>query len=154
DLATGKVVQVLGRDGPVNPPRLAYAPDGKTLASAGRDLLIRLWDTAKGKELRQFRGPKALRWARAYHCRSGRSPTCWSGKVPGSGGETWLGIDAALKRGQRGLPGGSSLSKLLADRGLKRNRRTRPELTHTKILRWADRHHDETGTWPKKTSGP
>src|SRR5262245_13179558 len=61
---------------------------------------------------------------------------------------------AYRKRGQRGLPGGSSLSKLLADRGLKRDRRTRPELTHTKILRWADRHHDETGTWPKKTSGP
>jgi hypothetical protein len=94
-----------------------------------------------------------LGWARAHQQRTGRWPTYWSGKVAGSGGETWLGIDTALKRGQRGLPSGSSLSKLLADRGLKHNRKSRPELTHTKILRWADSYHDETGAWPKKTSG-
>jgi WD40 repeat protein len=35
---------------------LAFAPDGKTLASAGGDHLIRIWDVSSGKELRQLRG--------------------------------------------------------------------------------------------------
>jgi RNA polymerase sigma factor (sigma-70 family) len=33
---------------------LAYSPDGKTLASAGRGAIIQLWDPARGKEI--FRG--------------------------------------------------------------------------------------------------
>jgi len=35
---------------------VALAPDGKTLASGGDDRLIRLWETATGKELRTFAG--------------------------------------------------------------------------------------------------
>jgi WD40 repeat protein len=33
---------------------LAFAPDGKTLASTGNDRTLRLWDTAAGKELKSF----------------------------------------------------------------------------------------------------
>src|SRR5262249_2024081 len=36
---------------------LALAPDGRTLASAGRDGGIRLWDLAGGKEVRRFSDP-------------------------------------------------------------------------------------------------
>jgi WD40 repeat protein len=35
---------------------VAYSPDGKLLASAGDDCLIRVWDPATGKELRRLRG--------------------------------------------------------------------------------------------------
>jgi WD40 repeat protein len=35
---------------------LAWAPDGKTLASAGWDGTIRIWDAASGKQVRQCRG--------------------------------------------------------------------------------------------------
>src|SRR6266550_3617217 len=35
---------------------VAYAPDGKTVASAGDDNTIRLWDVATRKEIRSFTG--------------------------------------------------------------------------------------------------
>jgi WD40 repeat protein len=37
-------------------PRLAFSPDGQTLASAERDAVIRLWEVRTGKERCQFRG--------------------------------------------------------------------------------------------------
>ena len=35
-----------------------FSPDGKTLASAGADYFIRLWDVGTGKELRAFKEPR------------------------------------------------------------------------------------------------
>ena len=58
-----------------------------------------------------------LKWAGVYRQRTGRWPACRSPKViDGSSGETWLNVDQALRRGLRGLPGGSSLAILLAGR--------------------------------------
>src|SRR5262249_36753902 len=34
--------------------KVVYSPDSKTLASLGEDKMIRLWDVATGKELRQL----------------------------------------------------------------------------------------------------
>jgi hypothetical protein len=58
---------------------------------------------------------QVLAWAQAHHRRTGRWPTRKSGTVHDAPGSTWGAINAALERGGRGLPGGSSLSRLLRD---------------------------------------
>jgi hypothetical protein len=55
-----------------------------------------------------------LEWADAYHARNGRWPNAQTRKITGAIGETWTGVDLALRRGNRGLEGGSSLARLLA----------------------------------------
>jgi hypothetical protein len=67
-------------------------------------------------------------------------------------GQTWQGVNKALVRGLRGLPGGSSLARLLAERRGKRNPAQAPRLREAHILRWADRRR--TGRWPTPASGP
>jgi hypothetical protein len=67
--------------------------------------------------------------------------------------DTWRNIDAALYRGSRGLPGKSSLAKLLAERRGVRNHQNLPRLSERQILAWADAHHRRTGRWPYLTSG-
>jgi hypothetical protein len=53
------------------------------------------------------------RWARAHRERSGKWPTAASGPIPEAPGENWHAVNLALWQGLRGLPGGSSLAKLL-----------------------------------------
>ncbi len=96
---------------------------------------------------------RIIRWARAHRDRTGRWPGTNSGRIPGSGGETWNGVDQALRRGLRGLVPGSSLARLLGEEGLKGNPRSRLPLTISRILRWADIHREETGQWPRIASG-
>jgi hypothetical protein len=73
-------------------------------------------------EHRGVRNPKALpdlsvkrilESADAHYARHGRWPQVTSGPVEDAPGETWSGIEAALQRGNRGLPGGSSLARVL-----------------------------------------
>jgi WD40 repeat protein len=47
-------VELTGHRGPVR--TLAFAPDGKTLASGGQDNVIFIWDVQSGKALKQLRG--------------------------------------------------------------------------------------------------
>jgi hypothetical protein len=54
-----------------------------------------------------------LRWARAFHREHGKWPTVKSPGLAGDSGITWGAVHQALLQGYRGLPGGSSLSKLL-----------------------------------------
>jgi len=56
---------------------------------------------------------QVLAWARAYRVRNGRWPTASSGEIAEAPGTTWMAVNAALDRGNRGLPGCSSLSRLL-----------------------------------------
>src|SRR5437868_3755517 len=75
-----------------------------------------------------------------------------SGPIPEAPDESWMRVDSALKQGNRGLPGGSSLTRLLAERrGI---RKDLPPLHIAEILQWADAYHARHGTWPTSESGP
>ena len=45
---------------------VAYSPDGKTLASAGDDGTVKLWEGATGKEQATLRGHSREVWSVAY----------------------------------------------------------------------------------------
>lgn len=94
-----------------------------------------------------------LAWADAHFSRTGKWPKVNSGAIPGSAGETWVAVDAALRLGTRGLAGGLSLPRLLAERRNVRNDKQLPRLTESQILAWADQHFQRTGHWPRKHSG-
>ena len=92
---------------------------------------------------------QVLAWADDHHRRTGRWPRVSSGPVPGRPGEDWEHIDRALRNGNRGLPGGSSLPRLLAQcRGV-RNRCSLPRLTEDQIVAWARACRRRTGRWPR-----
>ena len=95
-----------------------------------------------------------LAWADAYHRRTGKWPNMQTGPIDAAPGEIWSAVDGALRQGNRGLVGGSSLARLLAVKRKVRNRLTIPPLTIEQILAWADAHHARTGRWPTKRVGP
>ncbi len=110
-------------------------------------------------ERRAYRGPltveRILAWADAHHAATGRWPTGWSsGTVQGAPRETWPSLDDALRTGRRGLPGGTTLARLLAEHRKAPNIYTEPPLTAGQILAWADAHRAATGRWPSPRSGP
>lgn len=96
---------------------------------------------------------KITLWAAAHHRRTGEWPRVRSGPVADAPGETWLMMDNALREGLRGLPGGSSLARLLAERKNVRNQAQTPALTEEHILAWADAYHQRVGRWPGQASG-
>ena len=97
---------------------------------------------------------RILAWADAHHRRTGKWPKQQTGPIDASPKETWSAVDSALRQGNRGLVGGSSLARLLAkERGVK-NRLDVPPLTISQVLAWADAHHARTGRWPIAGSGP
>jgi hypothetical protein len=94
-----------------------------------------------------------LTWARAHFQRTGAWPSLHRGPISGVPGETWFTIDFALRRGTRGLPGGSTLADLLAAAGAKHNFKQQPPLSAQQILKWADAHYRQHGEWPSCASG-
>jgi hypothetical protein len=95
-----------------------------------------------------------LRWAEAFHRERQRWPSSNSGPIEEAPGETWKGVDLALRHGYRGLPRGPSLAKLLAQERKVRNRTNLPILSPRQILSWADDHYHRVGDYPTSTSGP
>jgi hypothetical protein len=98
--------------------------------------------------------PQVLGWADSYHRCTGQWPTSKSGPIPEAPGETWRAADQALRLGIRGLPGGSSLARLLAEHRGYRNPQQLARLTLRRVLTWADTYHRRTGSWPTLRSGP
>jgi hypothetical protein len=96
---------------------------------------------------------KILAWADEHFRRSGEWPAIESGAIIGTKGETWAGINASLRNGGRGLPGGGSLAELLARKRGVRNRSALADLSIRDILAWADAHFHRHGSWPTKKSG-
>lgn len=95
-----------------------------------------------------------LAWADAHRRRTGKWPPVTSGPIPEAPGETWAAVGTALRNGQRGMPGGSSLPELLSKHRRVRNRMALPRHTIKRILEWADAHRKRTGVWPTAYSGP
>jgi hypothetical protein len=95
-----------------------------------------------------------LVWADFYHERIGRWPQRHSRFVYNTVGEKWYNIDMALRRGDRGLPGKSSLAQLLAERRGYRNFKRLPPFRERTILSWADAYFARHQKWPAVKSGP
>ena len=89
---------------------------------------------------------------------AGRPPATATSPAPG---EKWHALDFALTAGLRGLPGGSSLSRLIKSHEFyqlsERQRNRIPasrRLSSVKIMVWAKAHRRRTGIWPHRASGP
>ena len=125
---------------------------------AGGSSLAKLLEEKRGvvneKNLPDLKITQILQWADEHRTRTGKWPVEDSGPVHNVAGEKWGNISNSLFRGRRGLPGGSSLAKLLAEKRGVRNEKNLPVLTEDQILQWADEHHKRTGKWPNKESGP
>lgn len=105
---------------------------------------------------------KIAEWATSWNLRTDGWPKADSGKIPDSGGESWDGVNWALRKGRRGLPGGSSLKEFLRGRfGATIKRRS--SLSRTSSISSSDEHvqevkrkmrdwHGRTGSWPSRKS--
>jgi len=99
-------------------------------------------------QLPKFTLKGILKWADAHYRRTGHYPHCTDGSIEDAPEERWDNVDALLRLGGRGLPGGSSLPQLLQrQRGVINHWDQRP-LTEEQILRWADAYRRRTGCWP------
>src|SRR5579864_9398709 len=112
----------------------------------------------KGRPPKRYRkspltAAQILVWADDYNRRLARWPRHSSGRIRWTD-ESWLGIDAALRRGHRGLPSGSSLPNLLYVHRNVRNPRNLPPLNELEIVRWARAHFQRTQKWPNLHGGP
>lgn len=91
----------------------------------GNSSLVKLLIARRGIRSGAYRPPLDLRqiaaWAREHRRRHGRWPEYESGPIPGSDGDTWLAVAMALRQGQRGLRGCTTLGKFLS--GLNRAER-------------------------------
>ncbi len=114
--------------------------------------LARLFAKHRGVWTRHTRPPltikQILAWADAYKKGTGKWPNVCSGPVHGTRDETWLVINGALRRGGRGLPGGSSLGRLLVKERGARNQTNVPRLSERTVLQWAKTYHEAVGSWP------
>jgi hypothetical protein len=124
----------------------------------GGDSLARLLARCRGRRNPRCQPllsiPQVLAWADAYHQRHGSWPSAAAGFVLGEGELTWRAVNLALRQGHRGLPGGSSLSRLLSQWRGKPLWASKPAMSVEQILSWAEEHRKLTGQWPKVTSGP
>jgi hypothetical protein len=102
------------------PYKVAWSTIDKALCAARYDLPA---NTSLSKLLATYRGhwapltvERILALADAHHAAHGRWPTSVSGPIAAAPGYTWRNVNLSLVKGYRGLPGGTTLRRLLADR--------------------------------------
>jgi hypothetical protein len=119
--------------------------------------LSRLLHERRGVSRPQFQEAltveQILTWADAHYARTGCWPISTTGDISEAPHENWGRIDYSLIQGNRSLPGGSSIAKLLAEHRGVRNRKALPPLDIEQLLVWADRHYERHGRWPTIWSG-
>jgi hypothetical protein len=138
--------------------RIEYALQEGRRTLPGGSSLAALLEEQVGRPNRRWGGPlserQILAWSKAYFDRTGRWPVArLNASVHEQPTEHWLKIEIALRKGFRGLPGGSSLARLLSKHYHVRNLMRPPPLTIKKILSWADAHYERTGDWPSMHTG-
>ena len=98
-------------DGPDGTP-LRYGKRGLPGGSSLFQLLARCRGLSRARP--RFTVAQILAWADAHHRRTGVWPHRGTGAIDEAPEVTWICVDRSLKGGFRGLPGGSSLARLLA----------------------------------------
>ena len=94
-----------------------------------------------------------LEWIKSYRDENNCFPSKGSGAIKKTNGETWSGINAALRSGSRGLKKGSSLAHLKKQFFGVISHLERRSLSIVEILDWACEHKKRTGVWPRRDSG-
>ncbi len=96
-----------------------------------------------------------LNWAEQYKVEFGRYPTMREGQVKyfTQGRLTWCAVNACLDKGLRGLPGGTTLSRLIVNNLVNVNKSSLHRLLEEDILRWAEQYKVEFGRYPHCQSG-
>jgi hypothetical protein len=144
-------------------PRETWSVIDAALRAGNRGLargssLARLLAAERGTVSSRNRPPlsieQILAWADAHYDRTGQWPGERSGPIPEAPGEQWSAINTSLTEGSRGLPGGSSLPRLLQQQRGVRNRGDLAPFTLWQVLAWADDYYARYGDWPTVRSGP
>lgn len=96
---------------------------------------------------------RILGWCDEFKDRLGVWPMRGDKFIATDAEETWGAIDRSLTQGTRGLPGGTTLAKLLMQYRGRQHFFLKPDFTVDQILTWADAFHATTGDWPKYQDG-
>jgi hypothetical protein len=88
-------------------------PGGSSLLQ----LLVKKLGVRNTANLPPLTEEEILHWANCHFQRTGFWPKYDSGAIQDAPGETWGAVENALRFGRRGMPGGSSLAKLLKAAG-------------------------------------
>ncbi len=124
----------------------------------GGDSLARVLSRKRGVNYTRRSWPeltrqKILGWSDYHYQCTGQWPDRDSGPVRGAAEIAWVTVDRYLKQGNKTLPGGSSLAKLLREARNVWDGRGKPRLTINLVRKWAKEHCDATGRWPVTMSG-
>jgi hypothetical protein len=124
-------------------------PGGTTL----KRLLAKHRGIDANRKLPELSIAQILAWADAFHQAHGEWPTEASGPVEGALAITWAAIGVCLRKGGRGLEGGTTLRFLLTQHRGALERYKSPPLTVEQILAWADDYRATHGCWPNPMAG-